>query len=312
MTVTLAADVGGTNARFAVMEHGRPLAPPRSVSNRAHPGFVEAAAAYLADISAPQPEAVCAAFAGPVQDGRAALTNHHWTVEARAMAAALGARTGLVLNDLAALGHGLHLLDAEAAPTLDPGGDAGNGQRLAVGVGTGMNVCAVLSDPDGARRALSAEYGHAGLPEGALALLPETARGPASVEDRLSGRGLSRLHAELHGGAPLPPERIVAGAGAGDAAAAETCRRFAALAGALCRDLALQYLPLDGLFLAGSVARGALGAPGAAESFVAAARAHPDPRFAALIARVPLRLVRSDLAALAGCAAAAEAALEGR
>ena len=312
----LVADVGGTNARFAVMRGGRPVTAPKRLTNRDHARFEDAAAAYLASVSAPRLDAVCAAFAGPVQGGRARLTNHDWAVEEADMAAALGAGRGLVLNDLAAMGHACALLDETGAPVLlravgaAPGG---NGQALAAGFGTGMNLCLTAPAPGrgGGRVALAAEYGHASLPTAVAAHLPggRAPRAASTVEHWFSGRGLTRLDAALHGGEGRDGAAVAAAAAEGEAKALATCRCFAAMAGSLCLDLSLQFMPEAGLFLAGSVARGPLGAPGAAACFAAARGAHPDPRFAALAARIPVRLIADDLAALAGCAAAAEAAL---
>ncbi|MGG7564899.1 glucokinase [Rhodovulum sp. DZ06] len=317
--VILVADVGGTNARFALMQGGRMLAGPQGHLNAGFESFEASAAAFLARAAGPRPDAVCAAFAGPVRDGRARLTNHAaWPeVEAGALAAACGAGLGIVLNDLGALGHGLHRLSegqaadyvAGAGGAGEAGADAGgNGQALAVGFGTGTNICAVLRGEDGRRRTMAAEFGHASLPSAVAALLPEGAS-PGTVEDWFCGRGVARLDAALHGREGREGAALAAALAAGDASAAATADLFASMAGALCRDLALQFMPGDGLFLAGSVARGMLLRDGAAARFAAQMHDHPDPRFAALVATIPVRMVLDDMAALTGCAAAAEAAL---
>ncbi|MFC6929881.1 glucokinase [Actinomadura yumaensis] len=76
----LVADVGGTNARFALIA-GPGAAPERigTLRTRDYPGLAEAAAAYL-ERHAPDVrlDAACLAVAGPVANGRFRLTNADW------------------------------------------------------------------------------------------------------------------------------------------------------------------------------------------------------------------------------------------
>jgi glucokinase len=305
MTV-LVSDVGGTNARLALASGGR-LMPDTLVrlSNDDWPSFDAALDAYLA--GRPAPRALCIAIAGPVRGTAAGatgrLTNRDWFFDAGALAARTGARVVLI-NDLTALGHALAALPPEGlipVCTPDPATPRGeNGQALVLGLGTGVNVCAVRSAPAGVL-CLEAEAGHVALPAPVAAVLTArlgSAEAFPKTEELFSGRGLARLHAALTG-TTLTGDRIVAAA-ATDPAAAATLTLFAALLGAWARDLCLMFMPRSGLYLAGSVARGVVGA--AAEAFCTAFTA--EAALAAIPRSVPVRIIADDMAALSGCLAA--------
>lgn len=305
MPVILAADVGGTNSRVALIRHGRLLGTPMRFRNDGYAGFEDVAAEYLSQIGADAPDAVCVAAAGPVSGGAARFTNRDWTVEGGALARALGAKMGLVLNDLAAQGLGLHRLSEAGARLYLPAASEGpsNGQALVAGFGTGMNLCAVRRLEGGRIVHLEAEYGHCATSSGVMAEAPEGAAAD-TPEHWFSGRGIARLDGALHGRA-LKPEEIAAAAQSEEPEALATLERFARMAGALCRDLALQYMPRDGIYLSGGAARAAMD-PRFADSFAAVYRAHP--RFPEIPGSIPVRIVEDDDAALMGCAAAMEQA----
>src|SRR3546814_16308724 len=74
----LLADVGGTNARFALLRDGT-LGSVIHLMVADHPSAYDAVAAALARLGAPQaPPAPVLAFAGPVYAGRATLNNSAW------------------------------------------------------------------------------------------------------------------------------------------------------------------------------------------------------------------------------------------
>ena len=85
------------------------------------------------------------------------------------------------------------------------------------------------------------------------------AAGFFSTEETFAGRGLSRLHAAMTGTDPVRSEDIAAAMEAGDPDAIATYDFFTELVGLLCRELSLRFMPLEGLFLAGSVGRSIAG-----------------------------------------------------
>lgn len=306
MTI-LVADVGGTNTRFALCDSAIRPATLSRYRNEAQPDFETALDDYLSRQGQPALTALCVAVAGPVTSGRAELTNRGWRFDAGALAARMGARVRLI-NDLAALGHAVPGLGAEGRVTLwQPPAGLGdhNGQALVLGLGTGVNACAVKMEPGRPAVCLEAEAGHTSMPSSVHALLaarlgqvPEAFH---STEELFAGRGIARLHGCLTG-AELPGDALVERARAGDAAAQATWALFARLAGTHAREMALQYMPREGLYLAGSVSRGMVDA-GVVGDFVAAYTA--PQRFGDLVRGMAVHLITDDMAALAGCLAAA-------
>ncbi|MFN3450194.1 MAG: glucokinase, partial [Roseococcus sp.] len=106
LTPALLADIGGTHARFARAEGGRP-GEVLTLRVAEHARFEEALALARARLGSP-PRFLCA-VAGPVEAGRAALTNAPWVIEA----ATLPFAEVRLLNDLEAM--------AWALPVLAPG-----------------------------------------------------------------------------------------------------------------------------------------------------------------------------------------------
>lgn len=302
----LLADVGGTNARLALGRGGGVDAS--SVTRYRgddYPGFDDVVRSYLSGQGDPAITSVCIAVAGPVAGGQARLTNRDWDFSEDRLKALTGAVQARIINDLVALGHAMAGPEGDKAERLREGrqGRARNGQSLVVNAGTGFNICAVCQPPHGRAVCLEAEEGHTRLPEtvanmlhGALGadITPFT-----SVEELFAGRGLARLHARLNGLPPGRGEDVTEAADRGDAKAAATLSLYTKMLGLICRELAVRFLPLDGLYLAGSVARTA------ATHFPLFERAFlSDPLMRDIPEAVPILVIRDDMAALHGCLAA--------
>jgi glucokinase len=303
----LVADVGGTNTRFALCDSAIIPGTLARYSNETQPGFEAALASYLAEQGNPRLSALCVAVAGPVSSGRAELTNRGWRFDARTLTETTGARARLI-NDLAALGHAVPGLGPESAATIwdaPPELREGNGQALVLGLGTGVNACAVKVEPGRPAVCLEAEAGHTSMPVSVHTLLVErlgqVPEAFHSTEELFAGRGIARLHGCLTG-AELAGDRLLDAARAGDPAARETWRFFAHLVGTYAREMALQYMPREGLYLAGSVSRGLVDAGMSAE-FLAAYTA--PQRFGDLVRGMSVLVITDDMAALSGCLAAA-------
>jgi glucokinase len=315
----LVADIGGTNSRLALVDGGAIVPESRaSAVNAEHESFEAMLAAYLAARAGGggqlRIDGAAVAVAGPVRGALAHLTNRDWTIRCDALAAVTGARRVRLLNDLAALGLALPGLvrlrgDSLLRPASPAQGRPAEGQMLVVGLGTGVNACAVHAAPDRPVMCLEAEAGHVALPAPVAAALG-AALGPAAevfatTEELFAGPGLARLHQALTGRVATGAA-ITAGARTGDAEAGATVALFALLLGMWLRDLALYYLPRGGLWVAGSVARGIFAAaPPDGAALVALGRGlAADGPFSDLVAAIDVRLVTDDDAALAGCIAA--------
>lgn len=273
---TLLADIGGTNARFALADPAA-AAPLLADSVRQYavadfPSLADAAAHYLRemqlDVAPMRPRRGVFAVAGPVTGDEVRITNHPWTMSIAATRKALSLDALRVLNDFAAMSMCLPLLDAGVVETFGapapPRIDDSRVQTYAVlGPGTGLGVGALLVR-DGRASVLETEGGH-------VSFAPETdeeievlrrlhARfGRVSYERLICGQGLVNLHrtlCEIDGAscdAELQPKDIRERAAAGDAQAVHAVEAFCAIFGAVAGDFAIAFGAWDGVYLAGGM-----------------------------------------------------------
>lgn len=311
MARALLADIGGTNTRVA-LARGPALLPEtiQRFRNADHAGLDAILTAYLEDQAQASVAAASVAIAGPVRDGRGTLTNLDWTIGPEMLGRVTGAGTVAVLNDLQAQGHALgHIDDANLMPVIVGPTPKPGAARIVIGVGTGFNIAPVHEIGD-QRLVPAAEAGHVSLPvrsasEMRLADYIEEVHGFAAVEDVLSGRGLERVYAwcqaQAGGTDKLDAATIMARLEDGsDPVATEAISVFVRFFGRVAGDLALDHLPLGGIFLSGGVSRAV--APyferfGFAEAFC------DKGRFSSLMNDFSVRVIEDDFAALTGTAA---------
>ena len=311
-TLSLVADIGGTNTRCA-LANGRYILPNtiQRYSNAKYSSLEAVLRTYLADQGGVDPAAACVAVAGPVRDGKATMTNLDWTIDRDTLMRATKATTVAILNDLQAQGHAIGDLDAASLRPIIKGPDAApnsNSVRLVVGVGTGFNAAPVFETAMG-RFVPPSESGHANLPirteqELRLCQFVSTAHGFPAVEDVLSGRGLERLYSFLAQenvtvGHATAQEIMAACATGDDARATDAAAMFARILGTVCGNLSLIQLPFGGVYLVGGVARAL--APyltqfGFADAF------RDKGRFAVFMSNFAVSVVEDDYAALLGSA----------
>ena len=105
----VAADIGGTHARFAKAalhaDGSIILDEPLVLKTSDFAGLSDAWQAYLAQTDDPAPAGASLAVAGPVGSGAFKLTNNNWTFEPANLAAQLGTPRVTLLNDFAAVAH---------------------------------------------------------------------------------------------------------------------------------------------------------------------------------------------------------------
>lgn len=317
MTLSLVADIGGTNTRVAMATAGSLRADSiQRFRNAEYPGLETILRSYLEGHGGLECAGVCVAVAGPVANGVATMTNLDWTIDGATLRRATGTQTVAILNDLQAQGHALgKIAEANLRPIM---GVPGDGAKLVIGVGTGFNAAPVHETPWG-RIVAASECGHVNMPVRSaadlrLAQFVETAHGFPGVEDVLSGRGLERLFAFVANEAGTPGERSAAAVMEGLAQengkglASDTARLFVRLLGAEAGNLALTHLPFGGVYLCGGVAR-AFAPHLEALGFEAAFR--DKGRFAGFMQNFSVCVIEDDYAALTGCAAYLDSGAKG-
>lgn len=309
-SVSLVADVGGTNTRVSLADGDRLLTETiRRYRNSEYPGLESVLTTYLGEEGNPDCAAAAVAVAGPVRDGRGELTNLDWAIDRDTLARAAKAEHVAVLNDLQAQGHAVGRIAEENLRDVAEGSVSDNAASLVIGVGTGFNAAPVHNTPAG-RYVPPAEAGHANMPirteaELRLCKYVESAHGFPAVEDVLSGRGLERIYGWAASEAGVPGEKsaadIMAACAVGeDEVANEAVRRFVRTLGTVAGNLALNHLPFGGIYLVGGVSR-AMGPYYDRFGFTEAFR--DKGRFSGFMRNFRVRIIEDDYAALTGLAA---------
>lgn len=311
----LAGDIGGTHARFAILERydSTVRLHDRLDLSEEFGSFAQALRHYLDHIDRRLvPDVISLAVAGPVAAGEVSLTNRNWHMSERELRS-LGFRSAHLVNDFAALAYAADRLGPSDLRSIGPDiPGASQGVVTILGAGTGFGV-SCLAHCRGRAVPLATEGGHIGFaPQGPeeIAILEALARrfGRVSVERILSGPGLESLARaldEIAGRAvqALSAAQIVEHASRGDAASRTAVSRFCSIFGAVAGDLALAHGARGGVLIAGGIAakiepylmQGAF-----RERFEA------KGRLSSFVKSIPTRLIVNSDATLLGAARAAE------
>lgn len=302
----LLADLGGTNTRVALADqHGLRPDSIQSFRNADFPGLAPLLTAYLNTLHPGPVASLCAGVAGPVQGGRAQLTNYDWLIKVDDLRVATGAEDVRLINDLQAQGYALGDLPEMAVSKLFEGHPASvKAPSLVLNLGTGCNVAVVHHTQSGVF-VPAAESGHTTLPHatGRMAeLYAYLGRRHAHlpIEAALSGPGLVNIH-EWISGAQLDPSQVIAAYEAGAADAAETLTLFTEILGNVAGNFALHHLPIGGLYLSGGLARAV--APHLAKLGFYAPFIARGP-YTDIVSKIPVSVITEDSFALLGCARA--------
>ena len=257
------ADIGGTNARFAVarIEGGKVvrLGDPVVLRAAGYPGLAEAWADFGEAIGRPLPRFAALALAGPVTGGPVRFINSHWVVDPATLSADLGLDRFTLLNDFGAMAHAVDALGSDGLEHLC-GPDVPLPERGAISVigpGTGLGVAILLRRAQGSV-VLETEGAHihyAPLDARERQVSEAIARlyGRTSVERVVSGPGLGEIVRALDPGDARPDPELWAAAVEGSEPAARVARDlFLASYGAAVGDLSLAHGSL-GVALAGGL-----------------------------------------------------------
>lgn len=309
--VALIADIGGTNARFALVdEHGRP-GEPMVVRCADHAGPAEAAQAFLAaQGGGARPLRAAFAVASPITGDVVDLTNSAWHFSIEAVRRQLGLDRLDVINDFTAVALSVRHLGPDHVVKLGGGGAVGLCPIGVIGPGTGLGVSALVPDFAGRWTALATEGGHVTLAaanahEDAVLDWLRGRFGHVSAERILSGPGLVNLYDALAAirGVPAAYSTPDAISARGLDGSCPLCREaldmFFAMLGTVAGNLALTVGARGGIYIAGGVL------PRMRDAFVQSGfrrRFEDKGRFHDYLAPIPTWLVVHPQPAFAGLA----------
>ncbi|MCR9281819.1 ROK family protein [Roseibium aggregatum] len=259
----LVADIGGTNARFALVDDAE--APTRMCGKTAtadHPDISSAIREVVLPETDPKPRTAIIAVAGPVTGDRIPLTNAAWVIEPLKMIADLGLDEVIVLNDFEAQALALPGYSGSDIEQVGSGTIREESAKFVLGPGTGLGAAAMIYAAQ-TWVPVPGEGGHVELgpvtPED-VAIWPhiELVGGRLGAEQILSGTGLPRLARGV--AAYMGADRdfttaasITTAAEANDPVAVKTLEVFARALGRVAGDFALAVLARGGVYLTGGV-----------------------------------------------------------
>ena len=329
----LAGDIGGTKCNLALYQgipdgyrkifHERYASHEFASFELLLDKFLADSKAQISSSDAGPIEAAGFGVAGPVLDHRVKATNLLWVVDGASLAAQLGTREIVLLNDLEATGYGLEHLAPSDLSILNPGTEVPGTARALLAAGTGLGE-AYLYYSGGRYVVGSSEGGHADFAprtEREIELLRflKKTNDCVSVELILSGRGFRVIHEFLdpsvrhpsfsEPGADAAPEISHLGLSGECPVCVETLDLWISMYGAEAGNLALKVLARGGVWVAGGIAA-KLRMKMEDGTFVKAFCR--KEKFAGLLAQIPIHLVLNEDAPLLGAMSRAGEQAKGR
>ena len=260
----LIADIGGTNARFALFSPSGEVQDQIVLPCKEYPDIVSAIREYLSRIGNPQVEDAAMAIANPIVGDQIKMTNHNWAFSIEATREALSLGSLVFKNDFEALAMSLPLLGSDELTLVGGDPDQEQGSALAVlGPGTGLGVSGLIRAGE-KWVPLQGEGGH-------VSVSPANPREcdilktswqtfeHVSAERWVSGMGLQNLYQSICAldgvqAADLSPAEIsVRGQADSDQQCAEALSTFCGILGSVAGNLVLTLGAFGGVYIGGGI-----------------------------------------------------------
>lgn len=312
----IVADIGGTNARFAIatVEKGKVLSiGDENIFKTADYATLQLAwNAFGQKIGRPLPKAASMAIACPIRGDILKFSNSPWIIRPALLAEQLGLETLVLINDFEAVAHATAHSDSSYLKHICGPKRKENptGVTTIVGPGTGLGVASLMFD-EGIYKVVPSEGGHItyapcdNIDISILRYLKQHYR-RVSAERIISGPGLGNIYDALAASAGLAVshhsdsnlwDSALKGT---DHLAAAALERFCLNLGTFCADIALAQLA-NRVVISGGIGQllvNYLPQSGFGERFV------DKGRFERMLAQVPVELLTYPQPGLLGAAAA--------
>ncbi|MFM0070321.1 bifunctional transcriptional regulator/glucokinase [Paraburkholderia sediminicola] len=306
----LLADIGGTNARFALEYSPGEIGSVQVYPCADYPGVAEVIKKYLKDTKIGRVNHAAIAIANPVDGDQVSMTNHDWSFSIEATRRALGFDTLLVVNDFTALAMALPGLTDAQRVQVGGGSRRPNSVIGLLGPGTGMGVSGLIPADD-RWIALGSEGGHATFApaderEDIVLQYARKKWSHVSFERVAAGPGLEVIYRALAGrdkkrvAANVDTIDIVKRAMEGEPLAAESVDVFCGILGTFAGNIAVTLGALGGIYIGGGVV------PRLGEFFSRSSfrkRFEAKGRFEAYLQNVPTYVITAEYPAFLGVSA---------
>jgi glucokinase len=321
--IVLAGDVGGTNARLAMVDvNGRTarIIKENKYPSRDYPGLAPIVRRFCEDVGS-RPDRACFGIACPVVGDDCTAPNLPWTINVKQLAADIEIPRAKIINDFVSVGYGIELLAPADLVTLQEGVVEQHGPIAMIGAGTGLGQGFLFWDDDH-YEVLASEGGHSdfasrGKAQAGLLQFLEGKFHRVSWERLLSGPGLVNIYHYLAASGVSPEQAMVKDEMATDDPAAVIARHglaksdclsdrtldlFCEVFGAQAGNLALTVVATGGVYLAGGIAPKIVDRL-TGGGFMAVFR--DKGRLSELLSHIPVHVVMNPKVGLLGSAAVA-------
>jgi len=326
----LAADIGGTKTLCQVADvfpHSYKVIYEKRYDSQAFENFLPLVKEFLKEAAGQADmilKSACMGVAGPVTENFARLTNLPWIIDGAQISKELGIPNVRLINDFQAVGYGLEALKLEDITVFQEGVEELHGTRVILGAGTGLGEGVMYWNQDH-YDILPSEGGHTDYaPTDATQLdlyrFLSNKQKRVCFEDIISGKGLVNIYDYF---SSLEEEHMTreldAAMKEGDPAsvisqfaiqnnhplALKSLELFFQAYGAQAGNLALTCLATGGVYIAGGIA--AKNISKMQDSGFMAAFTNKG-KMAALMNKLPVRVITNEHIGLMGAAMAASRA----
>lgn len=260
----LIGDIGGTNARFAIIRDSNSKAEPFDpVRIRSFETIEDAIQTAVLDKTSLVPATMMLAIATPLFGESFHLTNGNWVVRPQQMISRFDLDSICLMNDFAAQALAAIVLPRDNLDFIGNGEIADYEPKVVIGPGTGLGI-ATLVHVNGKWAILSGEGGHVDLgprTQREMEIWPHLKKldGRVSAELAISGQGIENLYQAIcktinSQSARKSASEVSAGAIDGsDPIAMEAVDLFLTLLARIAGDMALVTLARGGAYISGGI-----------------------------------------------------------
>jgi len=263
----LVGDIGGTNARFALVAPGESeLISIKTFSCSKFETVQEAIKSYLSSINNVEIKSSCIATAGTTHLDIFKPVNNDWTINKANVSSALNDIEVIWINDFSAQALATSTLDDDDVIVVNKGNAQTDRVRFVIGPGTGLGTCGLIKTSSG-WVSLPAQGGHSDFaPNSDLEIeiltILKKQFGHVAVERILSGPGIVNLYkalCQINGGEAQfhSPSEITSAAiqSNPDSVAKETLHLFCKIFGSVTGTMALTTGCLGGIYITSDLVR---------------------------------------------------------
>lgn len=264
--IVLIADIGGTNARFGLVDAEKGLHQLEYMPTNKFASLTDAATAYLETYAqGKKPETAILSIAGPVDGDLVNFTNLPWSFRTSRVRGEMGLKKLRVMNDFEAVAYAIPDLKPNLVRQIGHGTVVPDRPIAVIGPGTGLGVASLVY-ANGAYVAVPGEGGHVTMPattprEFAIFEQLRVKYHHISAERVCSGKGLENLYnairvldGRLHETDDLTAADISARATDGTCTiCTEALDLMLAFLGRIAGNLALTLMAKGGVYIAGGI-----------------------------------------------------------